>query len=86
MKKIIFILLILASCEKNIPDGPIQRICWECKYCYSGQIPQQIRNYCDGTDIGLQNGNITETQIRQFETTHYIQGILTIECKSYNEK
>lgn len=86
MKKLIFILLVLASCEKDIPPEPIQRTCWECAYRYSGQIPQQVRRYCDGTDIKLSSGEITKAQIRQFEREHYLQGIVTVECKSYEEK
>jgi hypothetical protein len=86
MKKLIFILLILASCEKELPQEEIQRTCWECKYRYSGGIPQQIRRYCDGTDIGLSTGIITEAQIRQYEREHYLHGVLTVECTSYEEK
>lgn len=87
MKTLLFILLVVfASCEKDIPEEPTQRICWTCNYLYIGQIPPQTRNFCDGTDIKLPSGDITEVQIRQFEREHYIQGVLTVKCKSYQEK
>ena len=85
MKKLIFILLIFTACEKDLTNEPAQRTCWECKYRYSGQIPQQVKMYCDGTDIGLTTGEITVAQIRKYEQDHYIQGVLTVQCTSYEE-
>jgi hypothetical protein len=87
MKTLLFVLLIVfASCEKDIPDEPIQRICWKCDYRYSVAIPPQTRYFCDGTDIGLSSGEITDVQIQRYENTNYIPGVLTVECKAYNEK
>lgn len=88
MKTLLFILLIVfASCEKDKTQDPqIPRTCWRCDYRYLVAIPQQTRTFCDGTDIGLANGDITEAQIRQFEQAHYIKDVLVVECKSFKEK
>jgi hypothetical protein len=87
MKTLLFVLLIVfASCEKDIPEEPIQRTCWSCEHIYLVAIPPNTRNFCDGTDIGLSSGVITEAQIRQYEKTHYNPGIMVVKCKSYNEK
>jgi hypothetical protein len=87
MKTLLFVLLIVfASCEKDNPEETIQRTCWECKYIYSVAVPMQVRNFCDGTDIGLTSGEITETQINQYEATNYIQGVLTVRCTAFKEK
>lgn len=87
MKTLLFILLVIfASCEKDISEEQTERICWTCDYRYLVAIPQQTRTFCDGTDIKLPAGDITEAQIRQFEREHFVQSILVVECKAFKEK
>ena len=89
MRKLIclIVLVFLFSCEKSQePDPVIERTCWTCRFEFISQISEKVYNYCDRLDIGLpEKGQITETEIRQFEQNRNIVGVLRVRCTSYKE-
>ena len=87
MKKLIFLFLILLSCEKDEPQQEsYDRTCWECRTLYTGAIPPDVRTYCDKTDIGLsKNGEITESEIRLYEAQHTQNNWMQTKCRMKTE-
>lgn len=89
MKKLIYLiaLVLFFSCEKpEKPEPIIERTCWECRFQFISQISEKVYRYCDKTEIGLtDNGQISETEIRQFEQSRNITGVLRVKCTLYKE-
>lgn len=82
MKKLILILFLLSSCEKDQPkDPPQQPQCYQCQTLWETTLPPQNQYFCDRSSMGFTPaGNIAPDDVKQYEAQHTRIGLFATKC------